>query len=280
MDRLFRIDFYPQDWLIGTSMLDAEECGVYIQICALIYARKGPIKNDPEDISRKLKNCSIRKTRAIIERLEKKGKIHFHGDFILQKTAERELNSKRTHLELSAKGGRNKAEKERELKENKDLSSSGNENSVSSSTASPTASPTDIKYYSDKSELSESQFSLDHPPEQKDPIQEAVEIYNQAAKNLGLSICQKISNLRKSKLKLRLKDCGGIEGWKIAIEELSKSKFLIGQNDHGWKASFDFILQEESFIKLMEGTYRDKSTTKSKGNANEELAGFLERLGN
>ena len=32
MDRLFRIDFYPQDWLIDTARLTPEECGIFIQI--------------------------------------------------------------------------------------------------------------------------------------------------------------------------------------------------------------------------------------------------------
>ena len=39
------------------------------------------------------------------------------------------------------------------------------------------------------------------------------------------------------------------------LEKLSNSQFLTGDNDRGWKASFDFLLQEKSFLKLLEGAY-------------------------
>jgi uncharacterized protein YdaU (DUF1376 family) len=65
MERLFRIDFYPQDWLVKTGGLTAEQCGVYIQIIALIYATRGPIQNDPHRIAGLLR-CSSRLARRVI----------------------------------------------------------------------------------------------------------------------------------------------------------------------------------------------------------------------
>ncbi len=110
MDRLFRIDFYPQDWIAKTGDLTAEECGVYIQIVAMIYAHRGPIIYDADTLSRKLKGCSVRLLKSIVQRLIEKDKITIHDGKICQRRAEQELKSKRTHLELSAKGGRTKAE--------------------------------------------------------------------------------------------------------------------------------------------------------------------------
>jgi len=93
-------------------------------------------------------------------------------------------------------------------------------------------------------------------------IKLAVELFNNLADEVGLTKVQKISDARKSKLKSRLADCGGIDGWKSALEKIGRSDFLRGGGKTGWKADFDFVLQESSFIKIMEGKYdNSKGTT-------------------
>lgn len=248
MDRLFRIDFYPQDWLIATGSLTAEECGIYIQIISLIYARRGPIENDPDDISRKLKSCSPRLAKAIIFRLIEKGKIKIIDGKLSQTRAEHELNSKRTHLEHSAKGGRTKAEKGHEINKNKDLTSSGHVKSLSTPTATPS--------------LKEKERKKDSPPPPSiSPVetQMAISIYNELARTIGLPLCQRISPDREKRLRARLSEIGGLDGWKAAMEKLSKSSFLTGGGERGWKADIDFILQQRSFTKLMEGSYDERT---------------------
>lgn len=44
-----------------------------------------------------------------------------------------------------------------------------------------------------------------------------------------------------------------------AIWAVPRSPFLCGENDRGWKAGIDFLLQPTSFTKLIEGTY-DRAT--------------------
>lgn len=103
-------------------------------------------------------------------------------------------------------------------------------------------------------------------------LQDAVNIYNQVAENVGLPKCQLLTDQRKKSLEQRLKDAGGIEGWKLACEKLENSDFLIGKKTD-WKASFDFMLQKKSFIKLMEGSYQNHESSKR-----EAHDPFLERL--
>jgi len=90
-------------------------------------------------------------------------------------------------------------------------------------------------------------------------IQEAAESFNRLAESLGLPRCSKLTSKRKQALKARLADCGGLEGWEAALMKIRGSPFLHGKNDRGWKPSIDFLCQESSFIKLMEGFY-DGST--------------------
>lgn len=90
-----------------------------------------------------------------------------------------------------------------------------------------------------------------------DPVDRAVQIWNIFAYDNGFSGVQKITKPRRTKCKARLKDCGGLDGWKAALDLIKKSKFLMGDNDRNWKASFDFLMIEARFTKLMEGGYSD-----------------------
>ena len=155
MDRLFRIDFYPQDWIIDTSRLTPEERGIYIQIIALIYSNRGPIENDPAWIAG-VSCCSVRMVKSVISKLLEKGFVQLSGGKITQKRAENELKIKRKHLENSAKGGRTSSEHgsktprkqceiNDECKENNKLASSEAGVSLPSPSPSPSPSPKDIE---------------------------------------------------------------------------------------------------------------------------------------
>ena len=86
-------------------------------------------------------------------------------------------------------------------------------------------------------------------------INTALSIYNEMAEQAGLPKAQRMTDKRNRAMKLRLTECGGIEGWQHACEMVRRSSFLTGQNKEGWRASFDFMLQKSSFTKIMEGTY-------------------------
>lgn len=88
---------------------------------------------------------------------------------------------------------------------------------------------------------------------------EAVMAYNALAERLGLPTCQKLTTARRAKLRARLADCGGLDGWNAALEKI---KFIPGLhgghggNGHeGWRCNIDFLLTESRFTKLMEGAY-------------------------
>jgi hypothetical protein len=64
----------------------------------------------------------------------------------------------------------------------------------------------------------------------------------------------KMTALREKQLKARLKDCS-LDEWQRAMDALERSAFCRGENDRGWIADFDFLLQPKSFTKLLEGAY-------------------------
>jgi len=65
---------------------------------------------------------------------------------------------------------------------------------------------------------------------------------------------------REAQLNARLKECDGIEGWRTAVEKVSTAPWLRG--DVGdWKATFDWVIKKQNFLKIMENQY-DKRTNK------------------
>lgn len=88
-----------------------------------------------------------------------------------------------------------------------------------------------------------------------DEVDEAFRAYNAVAERVGLPVAQKLTEPRERALRARLKDCGGLAGWRVAMEKLEASPFCTGQNAQGWRADLDFVLQAKSFTRLMEGAY-------------------------
>lgn len=96
------------------------------------------------------------------------------------------------------------------------------------------------------------------PALDKSPEGAAVRAWNAMAERAGLAQVQRLTNTRRVKLRKRLEECGGLEGWKTALAKVDGSQFLLGKgtkNGRDWRADFDFLLQQKSFTKLMEGAY-------------------------
>lgn len=180
MDRVFRVDFYPHEWLSLTSHMNPQQKGIFIDICALIYAKRGKIKNDPAHIGR-ISNCSPRLVRSVIEQLNEAGDIQVHDGFIEQKRCELELNKKRNHLESSSKGGSNKAEKERELNKNNELKPS--EPNPTPPSSSPSPSPSLLK----KEVVSDDTTSKETPNEYERKNGTRIETFLQRAGGEGIN---------------------------------------------------------------------------------------------
>jgi len=85
--------------------------------------------------------------------------------------------------------------------------------------------------------------------------QEIIDAWNSMAKRAGLPEIKMLNPKRAASLKSRIKECPDVETWSTALQNIERSKFLRGENDRGWKANFDFLLQPSSFTKLIEGSY-------------------------
>lgn len=87
---------------------------------------------------------------------------------------------------------------------------------------------------------------------------EVVEAWNALAADVGLPVVAKLTKERKRKLACRIRD-HPFEEWASALAAIRRSRFLQGDNQRGWRANFDFLLQPSSFTKLLEGQYDEQA---------------------
>ena len=85
-------------------------------------------------------------------------------------------------------------------------------------------------------------------------VEDIVEAWNELAEAKGLAKVVRVTDSRRKQIQARLKEYEP-DDWSKALTAIYKSKFLCGENDRGWKADFDFLLQPKSFVKLVEGAY-------------------------
>ena len=146
---------------------------------------------------------------------------------------------KRINSEKSTQKKRERKEKEKEKKDI-NLSSFGKEE-CDSRTESPLPPPSE-------------------PPSEKIPIMEIADMWNSICPNLPK--VEKITDKRKAKIPIRVKEMGGWDKAKPILENIfwkvKQSKFLNGDNNRGWKCYFDWIFENGSnWVKIYEGNYDD-----------------------
>ena len=64
---------------------------------------------------------------------------------------------------------------------------------------------------------------------------------------------------RAKHLNSRIKEFG-IESFKAVVDQIKKSAFLQGENDRGWKITFDWVVEPANYVKVLEGNYKTSDT--------------------
>lgn len=115
---------FPDNFITGTVALTLEEKGAYNVVIDMIYARGGPVPDEPRHIAG-ICNCSVRKWNAIRQRLLEMGKLVLVEGHLSNPRADEELeNAAKTARELAengAKGGNKSAENKATYKKNNGL---------------------------------------------------------------------------------------------------------------------------------------------------------------
>jgi biotin operon repressor len=80
-----------------------------------------------------------------------------------------------------------------------------------------------------------------------------LEAWNEMAGRLGLSKAR-MNDQRRQRLRVLIRN-HPIDDFTDAIGCVERNRWMHGENDRGWRADFDFLLQAKSFTRLVEGSY-------------------------
>lgn len=241
---------YPADFEADTSHLTLAEDGAYNRLLRLCWMT--PTCSLPDDdawIFRRMR-CLSDEDKAIVKSVlsefftRKSGRI---SNARIAKEYQKTDLAHRKRVIAGSKGGKAKS-----VQYNKKASSNAK---AMLKQPEPEPEP-DIK-----KEDTNVSLSLFPPP--IDEVSQAVSAYNAAAERNGWPKVQKLSPARRSAIMGRLKDCGGVTGWDVALSKAEASPFLTGQTSKPFFASFDFLTKQSNFTKLMEGNYDPRNSNSS-----------------
>lgn len=88
-------------------------------------------------------------------------------------------------------------------------------------------------------------------------------MWNRAAQEMGLPKVREMTEARRKRALTMIRKYGR-EGFVEAISAIERSTFLRGQTEQQFKADLDFLLQQKSFTRLIEGFYDRSSRANSR----------------
>jgi uncharacterized protein YdaU (DUF1376 family) len=241
---------YPSDFEAKTSHLTLAEDGAYNRLLRICWMTPGcTMPADDAWIMRRARahtDADKDIVRAVLSEFFTVENGRYSNAKLMQIwLASNEAHERRKNA--GSKGGKAKA-----LKTNKTASS----NAVA---MAKQPEPEPEPYKKEDTNVS---LSASPDPTHANDISQAVSRFNDAAKRAGWPSVQKINPNRSKQLRLRLKDCGGLEGWDIALTKALDSDFCRGRTPKPWTGfGFDWLIKSANFTKLMEGNYDNRTCT-------------------
>lgn len=86
-----------------------------------------------------------------------------------------------------------------------------------------------------------------------------------AAFNSAFGLRNRLTAKRRAQLLVRWRDPNWRENWRLSLERGSPSRFLLGDNDRGWKINLDFFLKPDSVTNILEGKYDNRTSGHTNG---------------
>lgn len=228
----------PQRYLTDTSWCDHATEVAHVRMIDTYYALGKPIADNMAEVQNigKIKDADYSKVISNLIRLG----WWTEAGFWRHKRIESTLVEMQTLREERSKAGKAGAEKRWQSQWQKDGKANGK---TIGTTTTTTTTDTSTKTAKGKA-----------------PLSEILEAWNAIAPVR----CLVMSDKRRHQTEDRWQDDFFREHWRSAIEIICASKFCCGDNDRGWKASYDWFVQPDTVAKAMEGKYGQKQPKSSK----------------
>lgn len=84
------------------------------------------------------------------------------------------------------------------------------------------------------------------------PTPEALmQLWNEM-RNPALPECRRLTDRRRKAARARLREFPLFQDWTRFIAYVNESEFMLGNNNSGWKANFDWLVKPETMLKFIE----------------------------
>ena len=123
-------------------------------------------------------------------------------------------------------------------------------------------------------------FEAPKPKVEKLPFAEIKALWNDTCKSFPKLFT--LSENRKNKMRVRIAEMGGVEKalevLKGIFAKMEESQFLKGDNNRGWKASFDWVFEnDKNWVKVWEGNYDNGKPKRNEENQGCYTSGDAKR---
>ena len=147
------------------------------------------------------------------------------------------------------------AERQKRKRERDAKASNANVTRDSRTPDTDSESDTDSERRKEESPLPPKVPELELMVSEPDECRMAFDEWNVLAAKLRLPKAQAFNDQRKRAIAARLRDSGGIEGWRAMLEILERSDWLAGRTPKSSPATLDWISTPTYFTRIMEGNY-------------------------
>jgi uncharacterized protein YdaU (DUF1376 family) len=239
--------FYVGDYLSATGRLTTEQHGAYLLIL-LDYWKNGPPPNDDATLAAlaRVPLPAWRKMRAALF-----GFFEVRDGVLIQKRVEAERNRALKITEERSEAGKAGASKRWRNHKPKNGKPMANAIAEPLANGQQIDAPSQSQGSNEPIASSNEDVSAGPTPLTK---QEVVDAWQTRMVPQGFPAIRKMTGQRERLLRARLRD-STLDEWLQAMAALERSAFCRGENDRGWRADFDFLLQPKSFTGLLEGKY-------------------------
>lgn len=251
--------FYVADFLVGTAEMTAEEVGGYIRLLCYQWSKGGlPIEN------KKLMQLSGLFDLDSLNTVKTK---FIEIDGLLKNERMEKTRSEQDDYRLKQSEASKKSWENRRLRNGEPMASHTEANGepmpvlMASQSSLPSTSSTTNTNTKSNNNISTHVDINDHL---NIDFEKLKEFWNTKTVNTSVPKIQIFSKQRKSKIKSLLIEHGKDSIIK-AINNLFESDFCTGKSGN-WKADFDFLIQQSSFIKLIEGSYSNNNNQQTQNN--------------
>ena len=228
--KIIFVKWFPDDYITGCELLTWQSELVYSRIINRIYNTTNKLYD--EDVTWNILVQKIEEyadVTKIKEELLRKEKIYIADSKIKNKKCDKYLKETEEFQENASERGRKGAEGR--WKKDKNASSNASSNAQAMGNHKPQ--------------------TTNHKPLNYKTI---MEVWNRI---VPTSHIQQMNDTRKNLFRSRFKSYfkESYEEWENFLSRISKISFLWGSNDRDWKADFNWVLNENNLLKILEGKY-------------------------